>query len=330
MPEDPIFDTSRCFGPVLPTVSGAQWINDCSVQRAPDAIYDCPSFVDLPLVGPSGIQGPAGIPGPQGPQAPIGPQGPQGPQGLQGPRGFPGVGVTGPEGPTGPPGIGGGEEGPMGPEGPTGADGATGPAGPAGETGPAGAPGSQGKTGATGPAGSTGAAGSGSQGPQGKTGATGATGAAGSTGATGDTGATGPTGAAGEKYAILSLTNGKGYVGLFCAEMPEARFFDVYEIVNTEEADRVACRLDARFIDVCVPDSIIPIAVSPNRPCRLGTTIREGRIWIDVADCPRGAPTRLVVTVSGVRRGSGGNRFPAFAADVAERNQKFWQQALEP
>jgi hypothetical protein len=128
----------------------------------------------------------------------------------------------------------------------------------------------------------------------------------------------------------MPLRNGAGYVGLFCAEMPEARFFDVYHVVNSNEDPHVVCRLDQRFLDVCVPGSIVPIAVAPDKPCQVGVRVDKGRVWIDLGDCPGGVPTRLTVTVSGVRRGRRGNRFPAFNAAAAQRNQAFWEQAYEP
>jgi hypothetical protein len=128
----------------------------------------------------------------------------------------------------------------------------------------------------------------------------------------------------------MQIGDSKEYVGLFCAEMPEARFFDVYTLVNTAEESRVVCHLDRRFLDVCVPGSIVPIAVAPNRPCQAGIWIQDGRAWIDLSECPHGVPTRLVVTVSGVRRGKQGDRFPAFTVEAARQNRAFWEQAYKP
>jgi hypothetical protein len=125
----------------------------------------------------------------------------------------------------------------------------------------------------------------------------------------------------------VPLRGGDNYVGLFCAEMPEPRFFDVYNIVNTSEETRVVCHLDQKFIEVCVPGSLVPIAVAPNKPCHAGISIDGSRLWIDLGNCPHGVPTRLIVTISGVRRGRQGTRFPAFSAEVAEQNQAFWEQA---
>ena len=211
--------------------------------------------------------------------------------------------------------------GQTGPEGPTKVR--SGPEGPTGPTGYRGAQGTQGTTGK-----------SGSDGKDGKDGNRGQQGYRGTQGTKGQTGDKGPTGDGGgaqgsDKYAIVPLKGGKDYVGLFCAEMPEARFFDVYDILNNHSETRVVCRLDRRFIDVCVPGSLMPISVAPNKPCQVGVAINEGRIWIDLSGCESGVPTRLVVTISGVRSGRQGNRFPAFDADVAKRNQEFWEQAYK-
>jgi hypothetical protein len=78
-----------------------------------------------------------------------------------------------------------------------------------------------------------------------------------------------------------------------------------------------------------VQGSIVPIAVTPNKPCHAGAVIRDGRVWIDLGDCPKGVPTRLTVTISGIRRGKQGNRFPSFAPEVARQNQAFWAQAYK-
>jgi hypothetical protein len=325
--QDPIFNTSKCPVPALPPVSGAQWITDCHIPEAPDPIFSCPEFIDIPVIGPGGLQGGLGPPGIQGLQGPQGPQGPPGLRGPHGPQGPPGIqGIQGPQGPMGDPGPFGapgppGEAGTDGLDGLDGLNGLPGPPGPAGPTGPRGAQGTQGKKGDTGDKGPTGdKGGRGSQGPPGSKGSQG------SKGPTGDGG-----GAQGsDKYAIVPLKGGKDYVGLFCAEMPEARFFDVYDILNNHGETRVVCRLDRRFIDVCVAGSLMPIAVAPNKPCQVGVAINEGRIWIDLSGCENGIPTRLIVTISGVRSGRQGNRFPAFDADVAKRNQEFWEQAYKP
>jgi hypothetical protein len=199
------------------------------------------------------------------------------------------------------------------------------PGGP-GPEGPAGAQGTQGNAGKDGQPG--GAGGRGPQGTQGKTGKDGPKGPQGTQGKTGKDGPAGPQGDQGDKYAILPIGDGETFVGLFCAEMPEARFFDVYNILNSVEDERVVCHLDPRFIEVCVPGSVMPIAVAPNRPCKCGITVADGRIWIDLVDCKSGIPTRLIVTVSGVRRGRQDKRFPTFDAATAQKNSAFWGQAI--
>jgi hypothetical protein len=168
----------------------------------------------------------------------------------------------------------------------------------------------------------------GNSGPQGTQGNQGNTG---STGNQGPQGNKGPDGSQGDKYAIVPLHGGKDdYVGLFCAEMPESRFFDLYDVSNIDEGSHLVCRLDHRFIDVCVPGSIVPVSVAPNRPCQVGVAVKDGGIWMDIVASTHGVPTRLTVTVSGIRRGKKGDRFPAFKADTAQRNRAFWSQAYEP
>jgi hypothetical protein len=157
----PIFDPAKCPVPELPEITRFKLLADCAVPAAADPIFDCPTTLDIPVVGVQGPQGAQGIQGPQGVgiPGPVGPQGPQGigipgPQGIQGP---PGVGIPGPQGPQGPPGV--GIPGPQGVQGPQGI----------GIPGPPGIPGPQGigTPGAQGPQGPPGIGTPGQQGPPG-------------------------------------------------------------------------------------------------------------------------------------------------------------------
>jgi hypothetical protein len=169
-------------------------------------------------------------------------------------------------------------------------------------------------------------------GSQGQTGSQGADGKQGATGNKGPQGDKGPAGDGGDKYAIVSVHNDtrQMHVGLFCAEMPEARFFDVYDIVNNHGDTHILCPIDPIFTDVCVPGSLVPIAVAPNKSCNVGVMVDNGRIRLDLDDCKFGVPTRVIVTISGVRRGRQDKRFPTFTPEAAEQNQAFWDQAVKP
>lgn len=80
-----VFDTSRCGLPSIPAIGDMNFIENCDVPDAPDAIYDAPDVdVMIPIAGPKGDKG---DPGPDGP---IGPPGPEGPEGPPGPSGDPG------------------------------------------------------------------------------------------------------------------------------------------------------------------------------------------------------------------------------------------------
>jgi hypothetical protein len=68
--------------------------------------------------------------------------------------------------------------------------------------------------------------------------------------------------------------------------------------------------------------------VAPNKPCQVGVAIEDQRIVIELTGCKQGVPTRLIVTVSGVRCGRQDKRFPVFSAEAAQKNNEFWGQAL--
>ncbi len=264
--------------------------------------------------------------GPEGPQGPGGgPTGPPGSDGATGPPGPPGPG-GGPQGPTGP--VGGmGPEGPQGPSGPAGAAGAQGPGGgPPGVQGPSGPEGSQGPQGPGG-------------GPQGPSGPTGPTGPASTVpGPTGPPGPIGPRGLPGDpcagKLAIVPFRD--HFVGLFCTEMPEARFEDLltYTLGVQHHQPTVELLIDERLTDVCEEGTLAVVSVTANKPLRIGTSItrRLGQTFavlhFNATELREYMFDRLTVTLrlSGVRRGLT-ERFPVKTAEQMQHNNEFWRRA---
>jgi len=319
---------------------------------------------DSTVPGPQGPQGVAGadsaVPGPQGPQGNngadsmvAGPQGPQGFQGNngadsviagpQGPQGFAGADSTvpGPQGPQGFAGVDSTVPGPQGPQGNNGADsivpGPQGPQGDVGSQGPqgnngadsmmAGPQGPQGDVGSQGPQGNNGTDSTvpGPQGPQGDIGSQGPQGNNGNDSTNpGPQGPQGDQGAPGAKEAIV-LMSGQSKdahaVALACVEAPDVRFEDT--IIVPVGADCVS--IDPIFVSVCEENSIEVIGWSSSiAGMRPGFAVEGDCVNIQYDSGLRG---RLVLKLSGLRKGMGQVRFTRKSEHQMRKNIFFWNQA---
>ncbi len=185
--------------------------------------------------------------------------------------------------------------GTQGPQGPQGAQGAMG-FGSQGAQGPQGTPGMPGMQGAQGPQGTQGPMGFGTQGPQ------------------------GPQGAPGMKMAIVPHQD--DFVALFCVESPDVRFEDVVRVPVTGPV--TTARLDPMFVGVCEPDSLDVISVTAPMPASIGAAVTGDTVTVRIEG---DLPPFVIVTVSGVRAGSRGVRFPRKTRDQMLRNNAFWDQS---
>lgn len=113
------------------------------------------------------------------------------------------------------------------------------------------------------------------------------------------------------------------YAALFCVEAPEVRFTDIMT-VDIYEAS-VAFPIDPRFLEVCIPGSVVATGVCPNAPVRVGAAV-EGR-YIIVKTDPGNPPVQAVLSLSGVRKGFGGVRFPARTRNQFLANEAFLKLA---
>ena len=247
-------------------------------------------------VGPRGDEGPAGETGETGPAGSLGlaPIGPTGPAGSPGPAGPPGDTPTekGPDGPPGPPGPPGDDKpGPAGPPGPQGEpNNEPGPPGDPGPPGPAGNPGPPGPQGPKGP-----------QGPHGFY-------------IPGPPGDPGEPGVPGDKFAIVTLPDGRN-VGFHATEGGRPWFFD--EITFVSETRMPVCQT---FFGAIEPGSLRVIQVSQPG---VGARIEGGQVVIE-----RGSlSSPIVVTISGVRRGFSGWHFKPFSTAQRQRNEAFYNSA---
>ncbi|MBI5817468.1 MAG: hypothetical protein HZA88_00610 [Verrucomicrobia bacterium] len=133
------------------------------------------------------------------------------------------------------------------------------------------------------------------------------------------------------KTAIVPFRTPRGakkYVGLFCTEMPDARFEDIV-VVKVGRRRLVRRKLDRTFHQVCEPRSIVISSVVASHPVTIGARIERGQVVVECATRPLRS---LVVTVrlTGIRRGFAGRRFQQFTRKQMLSNNQFYANAHKP
>jgi hypothetical protein len=109
--------------------------------------------------------------------------------------------------------------------------------------------------------------------------------------------------------------------------MPETRFEDLM-VVRLRSADTEVA-IDRRFLEVCEPGSILVKSCITNIPMIIGAFVSGDAVVINIRDGRVDERTSAVITISGIRKGRAGRRFPIFTADQAHQNEKFWTQAYD-
>jgi hypothetical protein len=124
----------------------------------------------------------------------------------------------------------------------------------------------------------------------------------------------------GDKQAIVAALG--EFVGLYCVESPNIRFEDVLRIPISNVQTTWA--LDPLFLEVCEAGTIDAVGVSSPAPAIVGVEVigESLRIRIDGE-----LPPYVVVTLSGIRKGRQGVRFPRHTPEQMLANERFWNQA---
>lgn len=273
-----------------------------------------------------------GGPGPKGPDGPSGPTGPPGSAGSNGMPGTPGGNGASPVAPIGPDGDPGemGDQGPKGPpETEPGPKGPKGDAGPPGDDmlGPRGAPGPIGEPnidpGPDGPPGPPGPPGTpafepGSPGPPGDPGGPGFT----FPGLPGDEGPPGAKGEPGNKYAIVTIPDGR-HLGLHATEASRPWFMDEITFKIPPLLAYIDLPIDAVYLGTIEPASLCVIQTSTPA---IGAQIMRDRVRITVSAFRLSSITG-VVTLAGIRAGFLDWHFKSFTAEQMTRNNAFYSAA---
>ena len=133
----------------------------------------------------------------------------------------------------------------------------------------------------------------------------------------------GPQGSPGMPGMKMAIVPCQGeHVALFCVESPDVRFEDVVRVPITGATTQAA--IDPRFIEVCEPNSIDVISIASPLPVLIGAMVERDQLVVRVSG---EIPPFVIVTLSGVRTGNRGLRFPRKTRDQMLRNNAFWSTA---
>ena len=84
-------------------------------------------------------------------------------------------------------------------------------------------------------------------------------------------------------------------------------------------------KLDQVFIEVCEPGSIEIVSVFAEWAEAPIAALKDNVVHLSLKETTK----KVVVRLSGVRRGRTGRRFPEFTVEQAYQNSQFWSQAYE-
>ncbi|HOA51052.1 MAG TPA: hypothetical protein PKI05_02270 [Thermogutta sp.] len=116
-----------------------------------------------------------------------------------------------------------------------------------------------------------------------------------------------------------------GYAALFIHEMPEVRFDDVMVVKVPMEDQEIA--IDPRFIEVCHKGTIEVCGIVPEKPILVGARAVGDKIRLSFAEQDPKHAVRLVLRLTGIRRGFAGKRFPRRTREQFLANEAFINSA---
>jgi hypothetical protein len=114
-----------------------------------------------------------------------------------------------------------------------------------------------------------------------------------------------------------------GFTALYAMEAPDVRFEDILRSGLKHPVTRL--KIDPRFVAVCEPGSIDVVAVIPERPMSIGAKVAGG--FVVITRPARSKPCQVTVSVSGIRKGFAGRRWPDLDRAIFEANEKFLKSA---
>lgn len=115
-----------------------------------------------------------------------------------------------------------------------------------------------------------------------------------------------------------------GFTALFVEEAPEVRFNDT--IIVETELDDGEYTLDPKYLEVCEPGTLEVDGWSCNLPVLVGASIEADHLRIRIRK-PTAWKVRIVLRVTGIRKGFLGTRFPDRTREQFEANERFIEKA---
>ena len=117
-----------------------------------------------------------------------------------------------------------------------------------------------------------------------------------------------------------------GYVALFTDESPEVVFHDTLKVQMSPFGSRVTrVKIDRRFLSVCEPGNVWVSGYSCDSVHGMSTQVVAGEVvirrgWLNCA-------TDVIVTLTGIRKGFLGRRFPNRTREQFVANEEFINSA---
>lgn len=116
-----------------------------------------------------------------------------------------------------------------------------------------------------------------------------------------------------------------GYAALFIHETPEVRFDDVMTI-HVPQADHEVA-IDPHFVEVCEKGTIEVCGIAADKPISVGARAVGDKIRLRFAEQDAAHAVRLVIRLTGIRRGFAGKRFPRRTHEQFLANEAFINSA---
>jgi cyanophycinase-like exopeptidase len=86
--------------------------------------------------------------------------------------------------------------------------------------------------------------------------------------------------------------------------------------------------IDPRYVEVCEANSIEVCGTSANIPVMIGAVVEGGQVNLSMASLsPIASPVRVVVRLTGIRKGFADKRFPNRTQKQFEANERFINSA---
>ena len=126
--------------------------------------------------------------------------------------------------------------------------------------------------------------------------------------------------------AIVPSSWNEAYTALFIAEMPTVRFDDIVDLKLPKFAPRrFFASVDPKFLEVCEEGTIEVVGYSSDHVGGVGFQVREGKIHVKLPWFNR--PRKIVIRLSGIRKGFAHLRFPDRTREQFLANEKFINSA---